>query len=598
MSFPDMLVYIREKSNMLFHIKAKEIPLHLHKRAQQSRDAIRARLRDYCESRMYARFGAYTEERMSGTEIDEDLFALRNATEFRVNREGTTADLYAEVARRTGRREGTFRVWSFIHRKNGTDRPKDIIPNAPDVPLTRFAKSDVSITRVFVEDSTEPPENFHKDINGLVFLCHYEPLAETGRLTYVGCHVIYFGDRMERIAEMARSAAGIPPNSKIAMFDLVRTSRVDILPLHKTVEDLKLRTGDVIAIQAVPSDAEAEGMRYPCIEGWFEYLDDRTTVSFRELSHTDTETARVQMLKKNTYSEVTAALAKALSNGGSSSSVDGKNIRLTGCKDYGNGPRKMPFTLSENVTLKTMLEHTVQGGQIRLSGVLYYEVLQRTLAEVENERVVDVVWMPMDMHGAEKITLRVARAGKIASILEQVAAAHPSQPGGAGKYRLLEVYRGKVYKEYSADAPLSGIPETRSQNTVYRVEEKTLREDKMGENDVRIQVVHLANESSETFFGSPFYLVVGKEAKLGAVKEEVQKRLGASDEDFAKCKFAFITSTSHKPATNDDDAIGDLVGTFEYFGIVHQDKKSAAALAGSISGKKQSHDVVAIKIKN
>lgn len=576
-----MLVYIRKDSGVLFPIKAKDIPIGLHKRGQQSRDAVRARLRDYCESKLYARFGAYTEEKMASSDLEEDLFSLRNATEFRISRNDTCDDLYTEVARHTGRKRGFFRIWGFTHRKNGTARPSGIIPDSEDELVSDYARADSVINRIFVEDTTEQPDSFNKETHGLLFLLSYEPLPTSERLSYLGCQVVCFEDRLEKVAEMSRILAGIPLDSRLAMFDIVRLSCVDPLPLHKTIKDLQLRTGDINVIQAIPNDSDAKEMRYPCVQSWFSYLEDRTTVSFRKLSQPDVEIIRVKMLKHYSYEEVTNNLAKELGD----PSVNARNIRLTGCKDYVNGPQITPFKLGDNLTLKSMLMHLASNGQERLSGILYYEVLKKPLEEIENERVLDVVWMPMDMQTPEKVTLRVDRKGKVANLLSQVAEKYPSQKGGSGKYRLLEVFRGKVYKEYASDSPISAIPETRGQKTVYRVEEKTFREDKMNDDDVRIQVVHLTNETSEKFFGSPFYLVVSKDTKLIDVKKEIQKRLDVPYNDFAKYKFAFISSVSVKLATNDNAIIDDLMGTFEYFGIIHQDKKPPS-ITGSITIKK------------
>ena len=567
-----MLVYIRKESDVLFPIKAKDVPLSLHKRGQQAREAVRARLRDYCESRLYARFGAYTEERMASADLEEDLFSLRNAIEFRISRNDTCEDLYEEVARHTGRKVGSFRIWGFTHRKNGTARPSGVILDSPDKLVSDYARADSVLNRIFVEDTTDLPESFNKDTHGLLFLLGYEPLATTGRLSYLGCQVVCFEDRLEKVAEMSRILAGIPFDSKLAMFDIVRLSCVDPLPLHKTIRDLQLRTGDINVVQAIPNSTDAAKVRYPCVQNWFAHLEDRITVSFRKLSQPDVEVSRLKLLKRYSYKEVTNALAKALND----PVIPAQNIRLTGCKDYVNGPQAKPLKIGDNLTLKGMLMHLASNGQERLSGILYYEVLKRPLEEIENERILDVVWMPMDMRCPEKVTLRVDRKGKISDVLSQIAELYPSQENGSGKYRLLEVFRGKMYKEYAADSPISVIPETRGQKTVYRVEEKTFREDKMGEDDSRIQVVHMTNESSEKFYGSPFYLVVSKDTKLSDVKREIQKRLDVPYEDFAKYKFAFISSVSVKLATNDNTVIGDLIGTFEYFGIIHQDKKTSS----------------------
>lgn len=578
-----MLVYIRKKSDVLFPIKPKDIPLNLHKRGQQSRNVVRTRLRDYCESKLYARFCVYTEERMASADLEEDLFSLRNTTEFRISHSGTCEDLYAEVARHTGRRKGSFRIWNFTHRRNGTERPSEIIPDSADKLVSDYAKADSFSNRIFIEDTTETPDSFNYETHILLFLLSYEPLPTSGKLSYLGCQVVSFDDRLAKVAEMSRVLAGIPSDSKLAMFDIVRLSCVDPLPLHKTIRKLQIRTGDINVVQAIPLDSDAANMRYPCIQNWFAHLEDRTTVSFRKLSQPDVEISRLKLLKRHSYQEVTDALAKALND----PAINARNIRLTGCKDYVNGPQTTHLKLGDNLTLRNMLMHLAPNGQERLSGILYYEVLKRPLEEIENERILDVVWMPMDMRKPEKVVLRVDRKGKIADLLGQVAELYPSQEGGSGKYRLLEVYHGRVYKEYASDSPISVIPETRGQKTMYRVEEKTLREDKMSDDDVRIQVVHLANESSEKFFGSPFYLVVGKNTKLSDVKKEIQKRLDVSFDDFAKYKFAFISSVSLKLSTNDNVIIDDLMGSFEYFGLIHQDKKSTQSFGDGITAMKK-----------
>jgi len=144
-------------------------------------------------------------------------------------------------------------------------------------------------------------------------------------------------------------------------------------------------------------------------------------------------------------------------------------------------------------------------------------------------------------------------------------------PGGTGKIRVFEVSRdGKTQKEFTASEMIGNIPEP----VELYAEEIPREEVEADETDKVISVFHFSKELSRTH-GVPFRFVVKRGERFSETKKRLQTRIGVSDKDLAKYRFALIqVSTFKQPSyIEDDDTIYDhQFAPEDVLGLDHMDK--------------------------
>lgn len=592
-----MLMYIRDsdRPQTLFRVRARNIPTHLHDRFASEVSQTAAREKELAEAHLYANIRAITEDHLRAHRNKMDLVVFEDVPAFKVKKTTTTKELRAVIAERLGLKPEKVRLWSWTIRQNRTVRPDTLIP-ADDKPLDQVTTK--SELRVFVETAPGAPDDTPAfpaagEEDATLFFKQYFP--ERNEVVYLGRKGFKSGDHVATVVEFMRTLARYAPTDKVIVYEEVRPGMVEPLAPQRTLLEAELGSGDILVIQTMPevSAAAATGepssqvsaaattpapapaavVVHPTIKDFFDYQMNRLSVRFRLLSKPKTDVVVLELSKKHVFDHVVAKLAEALPE----PRPDPAYIRLTGHNTALEQPKWEPFKKRPDLTLWEMLSW--QGTMI--ADVLYYETLELPLAEAEQKRMIKAQWYGIDLKPGEVHQLFVPKTGTVRDVLDQIAALHPSQPGGSGKYRMLEVFNHKLYREFASDAPISSMIDYSYQAQIYRVEEKPLEEQNMTAGQVRLHVVHFEKDinGNAALFGDPFYIVCKKGATVADVKPEIQRRLGVSDEEFAKWKFAIVSYM--QPRFVDDKAVvatdttttqgGAGYQSYEYFGLYHPD---------------------------
>jgi len=109
-------------------------------------------------------------------------------------------------------------------------------------------------------------------------------------------------------------------------------------------------------------------------------------------------------------------------------------------------------------------------------------------------------------------------------------------------------------------------------------EEIPVEELEAGEADKVISVFHFTKEVHRTH-GVPFKFVVKPGEKFSETKKRLQARIGVSDKDLAKYRFALIQVATFKQPSyiEDDDTIYDhKFAPEDVLGLDHMDKSGKA----------------------
>ena len=581
-----MLLYVRRTAaaRVMGRLRARDVPRHLHARFAADVALAAQSERARAEAARTVALYLVREAHLRAYENDKDLVdpATVEAAQ-RVPRDAPLGAVYAAAAAHCGTDAAHVRLYTFVHRQNGTYRPSDLLPCAGAM-VGQFEGGHGRVT-LFVEElepavpralqPPPPPRQARVDNSTvLLFFKLYDPRA--ARLTYLGAAHYGPGARVACVAAHMRALAGIAPARPVALYEELRFDRMLILSVapEQTLHDADLGTGDILVLQEVLDAAEARRCAHPTVKSFFVHTVNLVAVRLVPLSAASGASGAsgasvqgfvVRLPRTTPMADVQQAVAQHVG-------ADAAHVRLTGHDTRIGQPLPEPFSVQHDPPcLGAMLSGGGSSGSGGNSGimsssssssssskrehVLYYEVLDVPVAQAEQSceirvRFYDARTVPA---GAAQV-LRVARDGTVADVLRALPALLAGRCAADARLRLLEVYDSRIARDFAPATPVTALQPARAQE--YRVEAKPAAELALDPaTHARVQAVHFARDATgnASFFGEPLYVVVPRGAPLAAVRPLLQRRLGVPDAEFARWRFARITYT--KPEMLTDDSI-------------------------------------------
>lgn len=211
--------------------------------------------------------------------------------------------------------------------------------------------------------------------------------------------------------------------------------------------------------------------------------------------------------------------------------------------------------------------------------VILYEKLDVSIVELETKRSLKVIWTGIHNKEEASHSFLLPKTSMVHDLADHLAKLVTLTPGGTGKIRVFEVSKdGKTQKEFTGSEMIGNIPDP-----VELFAEEIPREELEADDaDKVISVFHFSKELSRTH-GVPFKFVVKRGEKFAETKKRLQARLGVSDKDLAKYRFALIqVSTFKQPSyIEDEDTIYDhQFAPEDVLGLDHLDKSNKARSGG------------------
>ncbi|CAG8581315.1 9289_t:CDS:10, partial [Cetraspora pellucida] len=225
-------------------------------------------------------------------------------------------------------------------------------------------------------------------------------------------------------------------------------------------------------------------------------------------------------------------------------------------------------------TLSEMLQTTYLPSTQNL---LYYEILDVNIIELENNMFFKVYWLGTTNKKEEEVEVCIPKNAKIYEVL-RVIVQKLALPQISYRIRLYDVLNCKIQNEYNVYDSIDKIQE---HLTLY-AEEISQDEIELGANDKIIQVFHFTKEPSRVH-GIPFKFVLKAGEPFSTTKLRLRLRLGINEEDFLKVKVAIIKSASSAVLwyIEDNDVIlSDFGLTDELLGLDYVNKTGRAGRIG------------------
>ncbi|KAF2299873.1 hypothetical protein GH714_005290 [Hevea brasiliensis] len=451
--------------------------------------------------------------------------------------------LREEVAKEFGIPVQFQRFWLWAKRQNHTYRP-----NRPLAPLEENQsvgqlrevsnKVNNAELKLFLEVELgpdlcpiSPPCKMKEDI--LLFFKLYDPEKE--ELRYVGRLFVKTNDKPTEILTKLNEMAGYAPDEEIELYEEIKFEpSVMCEPIDKksTFRASQLEDGDIICFQKSPLVETDEQFRCTDVPSFLEYVHNRQVVHFRSLEKPKEDDFCLELSKLHTYDDVVERVA----------------------------------------------QHIGLDDPSKISDILYYEVLDIPLPELQGLKTLKVAFHHATKDEVVIHTIRLPKQSTVADVINdlktKVELSHPNT-----ELRLLEVFYHKIYKIFPPNEKIENIND---QYWTLRAEEIPEEEKNLGPNDRLIHVYHFTKETAQNQmqiqnFGEPFFFVIHEGETLAEIKIRIQNRLQVPDEEFAKWKFAFL-SLGRPEYLQDSDVVSsrfqrrDVYGAWEqYLGLEHSD---------------------------
>jgi len=206
-----------------------------------------------------------------------------------------------------------------------------------------------------------------------------------------------------------------------------------------------------------------------------------------------------------------------------------------------------------------------------ITTVILYEKLDVSIVELETKRSLKVIWTGIHNKEEAAFPFLLPKTSMVHDLADHIAKQVTLSPTGSGKIRVFEVSKdGKTQKEFTGSEMIGNIPDL----VELFAEEIPTEELEADDSDKIISVFHFSKEVQRTH-GVPFRFVVKPGEKFADTKKRLQARIGVSDKDLGKYRFALIQVATFKQPSyiEDDDTIYDhKFAPEDVLGLDHVDK--------------------------
>ncbi|KAK1577063.1 hypothetical protein Q3G72_018733 [Acer saccharum] len=584
-----MLVYIREsdKDKIICNVDEKDIAEHLKLRLNKEQEEKEQKRKEKAEAHLYTVIKVARNEDLLeqiGKDIYFDLVDHEKVVSFRIQKQMSFNNFKEEVTKEFGIPVQFQRFWLWAKRQNHTYRPnRPLSPQeeAQSVGQLREVsnKANNAELKLFLEvEIGQPvalPEKTKEEI--LLFFKLYDPLKE--ELRYAGRLLVKGSGKPVEILTKLNEMAGFGPDEEIDLYEEIKFEpNVMCEPIDKkiTFSASQLEDGDIICFQKSSQSGNDEQCRYPDVPSFMDYVHNRLVVRFRSLDKPKEDEFSLELSKLHSYDDVVERVSHHLALD------DPSKIRLTPHNCYSQQPKPTPIKYRGMEHLSDMLAHYNQ-----TSDVLYYEVLDIPLPELQGLKTLKVAFHHASKDDVVTHTIRLQKQSTVADVINhlktKVELSHPN-----AELRLLEVFYHKIYKIFPLNEKIENIND---QYWTLRAEEIPEDQKNLGPHDRLIHVYHFMRDTAQNQvqvqnFGEPFFLLIHEGETLADIKVRIQEKLQVPDEEFSKWKFAFL-SLGRPEYLQDSDIVSsrfqrrDVYGAWEqYLGLEHSDnapKRSYAA---------------------
>lgn len=446
--------------------------------------------------------------------------------------------------------ENSIKLWVLVNRQNKTVRPDTAVPeNDPNLTLEtvrdRMASRQHDL-RFYLELQSPEVSVDKQNPPLMIFLKYFNVLNQS--LTGLGRVYVQRNMKVGDLVPTINQLMNWAPTVQLRLFEEIKPGMIEQMKPKATFQQSEIQDGDVICFQTEISEKEAHDYEAQSLYSnpiqFYDFLQNQIKVLFKpRFDDVDYKGEyEVTLSKKMTYDMMALKFGERLKH-------DPLKLRFT----TANGPNGTPKTIlkrTANQTVNEIVSPSYIQGQASL---LYYEILDVSIVELETKRSLKIWWM--GAHNKEEaaqsfLLPKTCNINDVADNLSKNVKLEETK-----KIRIFEVINnGRQQREIYGTEMIGNISEL----TDLFGEEISPEELNAREEDKLIHVFHFSKDAHRTH-GVPFKFVIKPGELFSETKKRIQERLVVPDKDFAKFKFALVQSSTYKQPSylEDEDVIYD-----------------------------------------
>ncbi|CAB5376644.1 unnamed protein product [Rhizophagus irregularis] len=587
-----MLVYIREShvDEILSPVVPEDIPEHLQKRLEQERAIEEQKRKEMEERHLYLTVKIVTTEKFKvhqGFDLanfDDRQYPLSEVYVYKILKSDAYRSFKDFASRNFNIPPERVRFWVFVNRQNRTVRLDAPIPELYINTSMEQICANMTTRRngmeLYMEVADKPIKRkkwfptVPKASRIIVFLKYFDPDKQT--LEGLGHLYIQKFGKVGDITRVLCEKKEFPPDTPLKIYEEVKPNMIEEMHLEFTFQQSEIQDGDIICFQKALTEREIQEHRSVCrcwnIPHFYESLALRIVVSFKpkledrylkpELTYEQVSYSEFDLIlnKKWTYDQVSGAVATHLN-------TDPLKLRFTTAHSTSSTPKSVIKRTTAH-TLSEMLQTVYLSPS---AYVLFYEMLNISIVELETIKFIEVYWLGNAIKDEEAIDLCLPKNAIVNDIKKFLKNEKVTLSSPYSRIRLFEVHHNKIQKEYTGTEPIERIQE---HATLY-AEEIPHDEIYANQNDRIIQVYHFTKDPL-CLHGIPFKFVIKNGETLADTKVRLRHRLGMSEIDFLKVNIAIMPGTSYAKSTylfGDDIILSEMkLSNEDCLGLDHPDK--------------------------
>ncbi|KAF5357773.1 hypothetical protein D9756_001634 [Leucocoprinus leucothites] len=580
-----MLVYIRESAinEVLPPFTDEDTPSHLKRRLDEERLQLEAKKREREEQHLFLTAKVITDDTFARHEgfdlatFDEKNWPASDLPSFRVLKTETYSTFKNRVAAHFNYPENQIRLWVLVNRQNKTVRPDTHIPENEPALTVEVIRNNMAARqndlRLYLDVISDPTKPEPPPQSIMIFLKHFD----TSKQTLYGVGKVYVlrnakvSDLVPIINERMRWGPGTP----LKLYEEIKPGMIELMKPKLSFAQSEIQDGDIICLQVDLAekeihDLEAQGFYSNPLQ-YYDFLQNRVMIMFKpKLVEPDLDHPEFSLIlsKKHTYDVMANKAGEHLRH-------DPIKLRFT-TTHAGNGSPKSVLRRSLNQSISEIMGPNYINPT---TTVILYEKLDVSIVELETKRSLKVVWTGIHNKEEGSHSFLLPKTSTITDLTEHLLKHVTVTPNGSHRIRIFEVSKdGKMQREFTGGEMIGNIPDP----VDLYAEEVPKEELEADDSDKVIGVFHFSKDLTRTH-GVPFRFVVKRGEKFVDTKRRLQTRIGVSDKEFTKYRFALIQASTFKQPSyiEDDDTIYEhQFAPEDVLGLDHVDKSGRARTGG------------------